>query len=88
MLRVVVEVALRASLSLLLVGRVKRARHEYDLRVTEGARQERQEPSFLASSMFARARACTSLTKSKERERLFVVYKEIDIEWTSAGARN
>lgn len=79
------EVRLRASLSLLLVGRVKRARHEYDLRVTEGARQERQEPSFLASSMFARARTCTPLTKSKERERLFVVYMEVDIEWTSAG---
>ena len=79
------EVGLRASLSLLLVGRVKRARHEYDLRVTEGARQERQEPSFLASSMFAHARACTPLTKSKERERLFVVYMEVDIELTSAG---
>lgn len=77
------EVRLQASLSLLLVGRVERARHEYDLRVTEGARQERHEPSFLASSMFARA--CTPLSKSKERERLLVVYMEVDIEWTSAG---
>ena len=43
-------------------------------RVTEGARQAL---SFLASRGFAaqRSRACTSLTKSEEKDRLLAVYK-------------
>ena len=79
------EVRLQSSLSLLLVGRVKRARHEYDLRVIEGARRDRarDEPSFLASTMFARAR-CTLLTKSKEKEgqhSLTSVERPLDTLW-------
>ena len=47
-------------------------------RVTEGARRE-LPPSILASRGFAaqRSRACTPLTKSEEKERLFAVYASV-----------
>ena len=69
-------VRLRA-VSFFLVRRVKRPKHAND-RPRDWRRETGEAPpSFLASRDFAaqRSRACTPLTKSEEKERLFAVLK-------------
>ena len=48
-----------------------------DTRVTDGARRERR-PRFVRLAASPLARACTHLTKSEEKERLFAVYQSVE----------